>query len=148
MICNKCGKEFDSASKFCPYCGNPNEVKAPKQAEYNPPAPYQPPQQATYVQPAVPPQSNVQSNPFDIPSILLNIFSFFEPFLGLVLYLSWHREYPKRAKGVGIAALVGVILKVLGYIVLIILSTTVFAVLFEEVLWYAEDIVEEFMWYF
>lgn len=138
MICNKCNKEFDSASKFCPYCANPNSTRTPENAEYVPPAAYQQP--VNYVQPPVAPQPEVRANPFDIPSVLLNIFSFFDPFLGLVLYLSWHREYPKRAKGVGIAAIIGVILKVIGIIIFAVLSTTVFAVFFEE-------IIEEIMWY-
>ena len=150
MICNKCNKEFDSASKFCPYCGTPNEARteaqAPKQAEYTPPVSYQQP--VNYTQPPVASQPTVQANPYDIPSVLLCILSFFEPFLGLVLYLSWYREYPKRAKGVGIAALISAILKVLGLIIFAILSTTVFAVFFEDLIWVIEDLVEEVLWYF
>lgn len=142
MYCNNCSKEYDSASKFCPYCGTPNEARAPKQAEYAPPAPSHQP--VNYTQPPVAPQPN----PYDIPSVLLCILSFFEPFLGLVLYLSWYREYPKRAKGVGIAALISVILKVLGLIIFAILSTTVFAVFFEDLIWVIEDLVEEVLWYF
>ena len=142
MICNKCNKEFDSASKFCPYCGTPNEP-----AEKAAPA-YQPPQQPAYVQPV----AAANENPYDIPSVLLGIFSFFDPFLGLILYLSWYREYPRRAKSVGIAALVSVIIKVVFFIIAVILAFTVFLgvfeELFEEIFWYAEDIIEEIMWYF
>ena len=149
MICKKCGKDFVDSSKFCPYCGTPNnlrnEPQAPQQPEYIPPVSYQQPAREQPVYPQTPapvaPQAEVQSNPYDIPSILLSIFSFFDPFLGLVLFLSWNKEYPKRAKSVGIAALVGFILKFIVAIIVGILSTTVFAAFFTE-------IIEEIMWYF
>lgn len=167
MVCKNCNHECSDFAQFCANCGAAIEapvVETPvaenayvnqnnpyvsdagyqqPQYQYQPqnyapqpaPAPAANPVQTNFVQPAPAPV-----NPYDIPSILLNIICFFEPFLGLVLYLSWNKEYPKRAKGVGIAALISVILRVVGVFVVALLCATVFAPfiveIFEEIMWY------------
>ncbi|MBO5935214.1 MAG: zinc ribbon domain-containing protein [Clostridia bacterium] len=160
MICQKCNGEYIDSAKFCPNCGEPNAYVAPEmtyaapemtyatQNAYGTDATmYQQPQQVqypvnTYVQPVpAAPGNAVQANPYDESSILLNIISFFKPFIGLILYLSWSKEYPKRAKGVGVAALVGVALKFFGFLTAGILAATVFSP-------FIVDLIEEIMWYF
>ena len=166
MVCKKCNTEYSDSAKFCPHCGKVNDVAADAahqtQYAYSTDTSYQQPQQLqqqpqqqprkavqqpqqpaavnTYTQPEAPAAApgGLQPSPFDGTSILLCIISFFEPFVGLILYLSWYKEYPKRAKGVGLAALIRVILVVLFGLVGIILAATVFAPIVAEV---AEEII-------
>lgn len=49
----------------------------------------------------------------DKRSVGFGILSFFVPLLGLVLYLVWKDKLPEKAKGCGIAALVGFIFAVI-----------------------------------
>lgn len=145
MVCSKCNSTLDDTSKFCPVCGSATEVPQNTyegEVQHNQPV-YQPAYQPQYqYQMPVPPVgNNAQGNPYDVPSVLLNIISFFRPFIGLILFLSWKMEYPKKAKGVGVAALVGVILKFLGIFATVILAATIFSPFIYE-------IAEEIMWYF
>ena len=169
MVCKKCNTEYSDAAKVCPHCGKVNDVAADAahqtQYAYSTETSYQQPQQLqqqpkqpeqpaamnnTYAQPTQPVQPAppvsapvaLQPNPFDGSSILLNIICFFEPFIGLILYLSWYKEYPKRAKGVGIAALVRVILVVaLGLIagILALIFAPFVAEIIEELIYGVED---------
>ena len=113
MVCKKCNTEYSDSAKFCPHCGKVNDVAADAahqtQYAYSTETSYQQPQQLqqqpqqpaavnnnTYTQPAQPVQpappvsapADLQPSPFDGTSILLCIISFFEPFVGLILYLS------------------------------------------------------------
>ena len=38
MFCKKCGKEISENSRFCPYCGEENEVLAKKEEKQDDPA--------------------------------------------------------------------------------------------------------------
>ncbi len=49
------------------------------------------------------------------------VLGFFIPIVGLILFLLWKDEYPKRSKSAGIGALVSVIAGVALYIILIVL---------------------------
>lgn len=117
MVCSRCNGEYADSTKFCPHCGAATEFDAVETPQIN------------------------QNNPYDVPSVLLNIICFFKPFIGLILYLSWKMEYPKKAKGVGMAALIGVILRLFGFLILVLLGATLFAP-------YIAEIIEEIMWYF
>lgn len=55
----------------------------------------------------------------DIPSAGLNILSFFFPLIGLILFLVYNEKSPRKAKGTGIAALIGFIIGVIGFIITI-----------------------------
>lgn len=149
MICRKCNGEYADFAKFCPHCGAVNEIATVEVGDVNQnaqsaDAAYQQPQYQPYTyvqQPAAVPDNAVQNNPYDVPSVLLNIICFFKPFIGLVLYLSWQMEYPKRAKGVGLAALIGVVLRFFGILAFVLLGATIFAP-------YIVELIEEIMWYF
>lgn len=56
----------------------------------------------------MPPQYN--NMPEDKRSVGFGILSFFIPLLGLILYLVWKDKFPQKAKGCGIAAIVGAVL--------------------------------------
>lgn len=63
----------------------------------------------------------------DKPSALFNILSFFVPIVGLILFLTMKDETPKKAKSIGIAALIG-------YIVSIVVSIIAFVFVYGVVL--------------
>ncbi|MEG0367354.1 MAG: zinc ribbon domain-containing protein [Coprobacillus sp.] len=73
MYCHRCGKEIGE-TKFCPYCGTQQDVERS-------------------LQPAISPVRND-----DESSVGFALLSFFVPVVGLVLYLVWNKEYPKKAK--------------------------------------------------
>lgn len=43
----------------------------------------------------------------DQPSTGFTILSFFEPLIGLILYIVWRKDSPRKAAGCGVGALVG-----------------------------------------
>lgn len=45
------------------------------------------------------------------------ILSFFIPLLGLILYLVWKDQFPNKAKGCGIAAIIGAVCAVIGGVI-------------------------------
>lgn len=47
----------------------------------------------------------------DAPSPGFAVLCFFFPLLGLILYLIWHDNYPKKARSCGKGALIGVIVE-------------------------------------
>ena len=47
----------------------------------------------------------------DAPSPGFAVLCFFFPLLGLILYLLWHDNYPKKARSCGKGALIGVIVE-------------------------------------
>lgn len=49
--------------------------------------------------------------------IILRIISFFFPIVGLILYCVWNKEYKRKAKDVGIPALVGFIISFVAEII-------------------------------
>ena len=131
MICTSCGKEFQNDMNFCPYCGVPvvrNEQ--PEQNYNNGQNYYQPPYnngQNNWQQPygngqyygnQQSPYGNGQyygnQYPYgysvpvseDVPSAAFNALAFFFPLIGLIFYLVWKDETPKKAKAVGKWALI------------------------------------------
>lgn len=127
MFCTSCGKEFQNDMNFCPYCGTPvakNEQQPQdynygynyNQAQYNNGQYYAGQQPFGYNAP----------NPNDVPSAGFNALAFFFPIVGLILYLVWKDETPKRAKAIGKWALISVIIGVVVYILAIIAMIAVF----------------------
>lgn len=94
--CNYCGHELNDNNKFCPNCGARCENNSTISVE------------STYGAYSynVPPKESEKN---DGSSIGFGILSFFIPIVGLILFLVWHDEYPKRAKSCGIGALISVV---------------------------------------
>lgn len=68
------------------------------------------------------PASQVDSNPNDTPSTVLNIVSFLVPVVGLVIYLTEKDKAPTKAKSAGKAAIWGVSVSVILSVISIIIS--------------------------
>lgn len=75
-------------------------------------------------------------NKKDKYSVGFNILSFFVPLVGLVLFLIWKEETPKKAKGIGISALVGYILS--------IIVPIIFAIIMFVMAYSSEVIIEDY----
>jgi hypothetical protein len=58
-----------------------------------------------------------EGNPNDKKSIGFGILSFFIPLVGLILFIVWRKEMPKKAKSAGIGAIVGIVVWVIFWIV-------------------------------
>jgi hypothetical protein len=87
-FCSKCGKELEDNAAFCVACGAP-QASAPAVA----PAPV----------------STPKTDPNDASSFGFGVLGFFIPLAGLILWLMWRDETPKKAKSAGIGALIGFI---------------------------------------
>ena len=92
MFCPNCGKEIEHNEHFCNACGS---YLLPRSLCSNQNVPMQPVYNGI--------------NNVDKESIGLNILSFFLPIVGLILYLVWKDEYPKKAKGCGKAAFISAV---------------------------------------
>ncbi len=134
MNCNNCGGQYQDDMNFCPYCGTPKATEQYNQPDYQQPPynanqyGYQQPYNQPYNQQYNQPYGNnyMGENPNDKPSALLNLLAFFFPIVGLILYLIWKDQYPKKAKKIGKWALVSVIIGVVFYIIFMILWFTIF----------------------
>ncbi len=126
MNCNNCGGQYQDDMNFCPYCGTPKATEQYAQPEYQQP-PYNANQygyQQPYTQPYA--TSYPYENPKDKPSAGLNFVAFLFPIVGLILYLIWKDEYPKKAKKIGKWALASVIIGVIFYTIVMVLWFTLF----------------------
>lgn len=129
MNCSRCNNEISENSNFCNVCGAPVDVQGnvnnsyanvnqqysapqygqPNNQHYNQQYnQYQPPYGQAGYQP--PYGYNPMPNPNDTPSVGLNILSFLIPIVGLVLYLVWKDQYPRKAKSAGKTALISFII--------------------------------------
>ncbi len=83
MFCSKCGKEINDEAVVCPNCGCAvNGSNSMKNAAAGE----------------------------DAPNGVLNILSFFIPIVGLILFCVMYAKTPRKAKQIGIFALVGFII--------------------------------------
>lgn len=119
MFCPKCGSEVGANDAFCRNCGAPLAPVEPKKnwsdriddaldgffssgdrrpPEY--PAPDKPVKQE------------------EKPSGWWGALGFFAPTVGLVLYLVWNEEFPKRAKKIGKCAIAGFVVSLVVTLVL------------------------------
>jgi hypothetical protein len=57
------------------------------------------------------------TSPDDKGSVGFGILSFFIPLVGLILFLVWHKEKPRKAKSAGIGALIGMVANIIFYLV-------------------------------
>lgn len=122
MYCKNCGKELSDSAVYCTRCGVNQHLSLSEQdttsktvdiSEPPPPAPPAPAQTKNPI--AATPGSKEK----DGPSFLFGLLSFFQPIIGLVLFLVWKDTLPLRARSCGIAALVSVIISfvigIIGY---------------------------------
>ena len=58
-----------------------------------------------------------RADPDDVPSTGLNVLSFFVPIIGLILYCVFYTRTPKKAAGVGKAALISVAVRFVFWLV-------------------------------
>ena len=98
-FCTNCGKEIDDRAVICPGCGVP--VAGAQQPYMN--------------------QQGTGARPDDESSMPYGLLGFFIPILGLILFLVWNKEYPKRSKSCGKGALISIIVSVVVYVLAIIL---------------------------
>ncbi|MDR2156669.1 MAG: zinc ribbon domain-containing protein [Clostridiales Family XIII bacterium] len=57
--------------------------------------------------------------PDDGKSVGFGILGFFFPLIGLILFLVWRKDKPKKAKSCGIGALIGFVLQIILYILVV-----------------------------
>lgn len=146
MFCKNCGKMIEESSKFCIACGtkvepinlvkkiqvepekkevtvapiveevveNTNPIQEPKEEK----------QEETKSEPKVE-QPTSHAEIVDKPSFWFNVLCFFIPIVGLILFITTKKDRPRRAKAMGISALVGYIISV---ILSIILCIWIFAI--------------------
>ncbi|WP_278627591.1 zinc ribbon domain-containing protein [Thomasclavelia cocleata] len=75
MLCNKCGRQVIDGANFCPFCGADLRYQRNNNSGLS-----------GYI------------NPNDETNFGYTLLSFFMPYIGLVLYIVWLKEFPKRAK--------------------------------------------------
>ena len=121
MYCKNCGAQLDDRAVVCPQCGVPTGVSAGDRPPEQPAQqPYQAQQQP--YQPYYPSQQSM-AEPETGSTFGWGVLGFFFPIVGLILFLVWKAQYPRRAKASGIGALVGVIVQfVFGFLYGIILA--------------------------
>lgn len=90
--CPSCGAPVEPTATKCPYCGAAIVNESPM--EYV--QPQQPVVQPQYEAPA--PQTEDKNSPG------YNFLAFLIPIVGLVLWIMWRKDYPKKAHGVGLWA--------------------------------------------
>lgn len=114
MYCRNCGALNADTSKYCESCGEklndntesgmPVEQEAPAISEQTLSEDAPVINQTTKEDAP----TTIQSEPSqDASSVGLGILCFFFPVVGLVLFLVWRENLPKRAKSCGIGALIG-----------------------------------------
>ena len=96
MYCRNCGVPMDDNAGFCPRCGCAVDGRAP-------------------VGQRMPMEQG------DASSGGFAVLGFFFPIVGLILYLVWHQDFPRKARSCGVGALVGVIVEVILIVVWIVL---------------------------
>lgn len=100
MFCRNCGKQIDDKADVCIYCG----VKT-KDEKTEP--------------------TTVVVKPIDKGSFGWGVLGFFFPLVGLILYGIWYKDLPKRARSVGIGALIDLCLGIFILIVYFILAIVI-----------------------
>ena len=100
MYCKNCGAQIDDQAVVCPHCGVATGAGEPASAKA--------------------PASD------DAPSGGFLALGLFFPLIGLILYLVWKDQYPRRAKSCGKGAIIGVCLEV-GLSILLIIFVFVIA---------------------
>jgi uncharacterized membrane protein YvbJ len=95
--CSNCGTELDEQAAYCPQCGSRQKYGS---------------------------INKTQTNQMDEPSLGYAVLGFMFPLIGLILYLVWSTEFPKRAKSCGKGAIISVIINVAFSILIAIMIAT------------------------
>lgn len=136
MFCRECGKLINEGDKFCTGCGTKVEpisaINNVKNYEINQEIK---PEKNVEVESKTEEKKEVNNDASnnnvsystsyvkennDKPSVWFNILAFFIPIVGLILFVTMKNDTPKKAKSIGISALVGYILSMFVSIVLCI----------------------------
>lgn len=104
-ICNKCNHQASDDAKFCPVCGNSFEEKINENQNNSTDTSSSNYSYYNFDAMSTPPVQESE----DKSSVGFGILCFFFPIVGLILFLVWKNDYPKKAKSCGIGALIGVI---------------------------------------
>ena len=119
MFCRECGKMIQEGSKFCIGCGTKvepitmkNNAVREKEVNTNDKTTTVVDSNTNAINYGNKNNVSNQVNANDKRSIGLNIVSFLVPLVGLILFLVMKKETPKKAKAIGISALVGYILSI------------------------------------
>jgi len=115
-FCSKCGYKLkkvvgespksENRTKYCSYCGS--EIL-----------------QSAVVCPECGSSARGSAAGLDKPSIALNVLSFFIPLLGFILFCVFHNNYPRKAKAVGLSALLGVAVSVVLFVAIFVIYPTI-----------------------
>lgn len=110
MFCPNCGKEIDSVN-YCPHCGAEvskytNVSNDDKVYDY-----YEPIDNTEYNYHTY--DNYVQND--DRPSFWFALLSFFIPIAGIILYIIWHKDYPRKAKSCLKGLITSIILSILTF---------------------------------
>ena len=141
MFCGNCGQFVNDSDKFCKNCGvrvtpienkntyndftNTNPIKDNNDS-------YQKYNENNF-------QSKIVVEKEDKVNVFLVILSILIPIVGLILFLTLKKETPKKAKAVGIAALISFIV---GFILCIIIFNVIITSLIEDLEYIYEDFDE------
>ena len=103
--CPSCGAPIDATATTCPYCGAVINVEPSIES--------------------VPPQlvEQQQTNSLlneDKNSPGFNLLAFLFPIVGLVLWITWRKDYPKKAHGVGLWTAISFGVSILFQIILVV----------------------------
>lgn len=122
MFCRECGKKVEDGNKYCTGCGAKIEpIKMDKKVdvdESNKSQEVNEGNKAQDVTNASTPNQTTNELKKDKISIGFNILSFFVPIVGLILFLVYRKETPRRANAIGICAIIGYVLSIVARILL------------------------------
>lgn len=102
MYCRHCGTQIEEGAKFCPHCGSSQSA----------------------------PKGYADGKKEDRSSVGFNFLSFLFPVVGLIFFLCWKQEFPVRAKGCGVCALISV---VVGIALLLVFFLFVYPLFFHAI---------------
>ena len=112
--CTKCGKELCDEAIVCVGCGCAVNGGFASQNQL----------------------VNTAPQKQDAPSLGYAFLGFFVPIAGLILYLVWKDEMPKRAASAGKGALISVIVTAVVYVLFIVFYFFIFALAFNMLMLY------------
>lgn len=106
--CENCGAPIGETARFCTQCGAPvkkeqSTATVQNKREENP-GWYAPSHEASY-------EVRRERETPDSCAFGFGILGFFLPLVGLILFLAWQKNFPRRATGAGVGALVSVLLQ-------------------------------------
>lgn len=138
MFCGECGKKIKEGSKFCTGCGTKVEpistVNTPVMNQETIEIKDNKIEEVMVEEKKEDNNNNNTNNTYtnnsnqntnynvkeDKSSIWFNILAFFVPIVGLILFITMKNETPKKAKAIGISALIGYILSIIVSIILFV----------------------------